>query len=167
MIETLRRKGSWKGRVHVIKAFALAKAAALIDVPFEFFLYKHGPYATDIDQAIEQMKSYDAVQVQPAFVGYGVLLSPGSNAEFAERQAPLSQQERQGIERVAEFLRGRNAKELERLATAAWIRTREGIGDPDEVARRLHELKPHVSLAEARAADDEVRGFLEGASGRD
>jgi hypothetical protein len=72
---------------------------------------------------------------------------------------------RQGIEHVSEFLRGRNAKELELLATAAWIRTREGIGDADEVARRLHELKPHVSATEARLADDEVREFLEGATG--
>ncbi len=47
------------------------------------------------------------------------------------------------------------------MATAAWIRKRERIHDPDAVARRLHELKPHISLAEARQADDDVRGFLE------
>ncbi len=161
MIEALGRKGSRTGKAHIIKGFFLGQAAGLLRVPFEFFLYKHGPYSIDIEAAIEQMKSYGAAEVEPAFDGYGVLLSPGKNAPFAERHGSLSADTIQGIDRVSEFLRYRNASQLERLATAAWIRTREEITDADQVARRLHELKPHVSLEEARKADDEVRVFLE------
>jgi uncharacterized protein YwgA len=161
MIETLRRKGSRTGKAHIIKGFFLAKAAGLLDLPFQFFLYKHGPYSTDIEETIEQMKGYGAAEVEPAFDGYGVLLSPGCNATFVEHLAPLPEQAVEGIQKVCEFLCHRNASQLERLATAAWIRTQEGIGDPDQVARRLNELKPHISLAEARIADDDVRPFLE------
>jgi uncharacterized protein YwgA len=161
MIETLRRKGSRTGKAHIIKGFFLAKAAGLLDLPFQFFLYKHGPYSMDIEETIEQMKSYGAAEVEPAFDGYGVLLSPGSNATFVERLAPLSEKAKQGIEKVCEFLCHRNASRLERLATAAWIRSQEGKDDPDQVAKRLNELKPHVSLAEARKADDDLRPFLE------
>ncbi len=43
--------------------------------------------------------------------------------------------------------------ELERLATAVWIRNREHVTDPREVAQRIHELKPHISLPDAEEAD--------------
>lgn len=58
--------------------------------------------------------------------------------------------------------RHRNVNHLERLATAAWIRKREGVSDADLVDRRLHELKPHISLADARQADAEVQNFFSG-----
>jgi len=161
MIDALRRQGSRTGKTHIIKGLFLASAADLLSVPFEFFLYKHGPYSIDIEESIEQMKSYEATTVEPAFDGYGVILSPGDMASFAKQRAPLSAETLQAIERVCQFLRHRNVGYLERLATAAWIRTREGIQDPDAVARRLNDLKPHISLAEARQADEEVRAFLE------
>jgi uncharacterized protein YwgA len=161
MIETLGQKGSRTGKTHIIKGLFLAQAAGLLQLPFQFFLYKHGPYSTDIEDCIEEMKSYGAAEVEPAFDGYGVLLSSGKMAPFVKKMARLTTDELEAIERVCDFLRFRNVGHLERLATAAWIRTREKIRDPDEVALRLHELKPHISLSDARQADDEVRAFLE------
>jgi uncharacterized protein YwgA len=161
MIGALQRQGSRTGKTHIIKGLFLAHAAGLFDVPFEFFLYKHGPYSTDIEENIEQMKSYGATEVEPAFDGYGVMLSPGDMASFAQQRAPLPASTLEGIRKVCQFLRYKNVTHLERLATAAWIRTREGIHDGDAVARRLNELKPHISLNEARQAEDEVRVFLE------
>jgi uncharacterized protein YwgA len=160
MIETLQRHGSRTGKAHIIKGLFLAQAAGLVELPFDFFLYKHGPYSTDIEETIEEMKTYGAAEVEPAFDGYGVILSPGENASYAEERAPVSQRATEAIEAVCAFLRHRNAKELERMATATWIRTRDGITDSEEVAKHLHDLKPHVSLSEARAADAEVQGFL-------
>jgi hypothetical protein len=160
MIETLQRHGSRTGKAHIIKGLFLAQAAGL-DLPFGFFLYKHGPYSGDIEETIEEMKTYGAAEVEPAFDGYGVILSRGENASYPEEHAPVSQESLEAIENVCEFLRHRNAKQLERLATAAWIRTRDEITDPEQVARRLHHLKPHVSLADARQADAEVQAFLQ------
>ena len=50
--------------------------------------------------------------------------------------------------------------ELERIATAAWIRTREKVEDPYAVAQRLNELKPHVSIEDAAKADRRVMSLL-------
>jgi len=162
MIETLRRYGSRTGKTHIIKGLMLAAAATNLELPFEFFLYKHGPYSTDIEENLEQMQSYGAVVVEPAFDGYGVILKPGEMASFAKLHAPLSDAEGEVIDRVCRFIRAKNVGQLERLATAAWIRTREAVEDPDEVAERLHQLKPHISLVEAREADQEVVAFLDG-----
>jgi hypothetical protein len=159
MIETLRAQQSRTGKTPIIKGLYLAKAAGL-DVPFELFLYKHGPYSTDIEDNLDQMKSYGAIDVEPAFDGYGVKLSPGENAGFVKKQAALSAEEMATLEKVCRFIRHKNVSQLERLATAAWIRKEEGIEDPDLVARRLNELKPHISLTDAREADREVLEFL-------
>src|SRR5271155_2270741 len=99
MITSLRRQGSRTGKVHIIKGLFLAKAAGLLDVPLDFFLYKHGPYSVEIEENIEQMKSYAAVEVESAFDGYGVILTPGDNASFPEQRAALTVSERTGIER--------------------------------------------------------------------
>jgi uncharacterized protein YwgA len=160
MIEALRSQGSRTGKTPIIKGLFLAKAAGL-DVPFELFLYKHGPYSTDIEDNLDQLKSYGAIEVEPAFDGYGVKFSPGENASFVKKQVSLSADEQAMIDKVCQFIRSKNVSQLERLATAAWIRTEEGITDPDDVARRLNELKPHISLSDARNADREVLGFLQ------
>ncbi len=160
MIENLQANGSRTGKVHVIKGLALASMAGFLDIPFEFFLYKHGPYSTDIEQNLEEMVSYDGISIQPAFDGWGVILKPSENATFIKRQAGLTPEQRRGIERVCRFLKGKNATELERLATAMWIRKRMGIEETDDVAVKLNELKPHVSISEAREADQEIVAFL-------
>lgn len=156
MIENLRAHGGRTGKVHVIKGLALGSLSGLIDLPFEFFLYKHGPYSTDIVQSIEEMASYDAISVQPAFDGWGVILKPSENAVFIKRRVALSEREQRGIERVCQFLLGKNATELERLATALWIRKRMHIDNQDDVAVELNKLKPHISITDAREADREV-----------
>jgi hypothetical protein len=162
MIEALAARGSRTGKTHIIKGLALGAAAHALDVPFEFFLYKHGPYSTDIETHLDQMKSYGAIVVQPAYDGYGVLLRPGPMASFVKQHSPLSAQTQEGLDRVAAFIQSKNVGQLERLATAAWIRTQEAIEDPDAVAVRLNELKPHVSLRQAREADEELVAFLRG-----
>jgi hypothetical protein len=161
MIETLSAQGSRTGKTHVIKGLFLGRAAGALDVPFQFFLYKHGPYATEIESSLEQMKSYGAITVEPAYDGYGVMLRPGGMASFVKEQAPLTVETQQGIDRVCRFVQGKNVGQLERFATAAWIRTREGVEDPDAVAVRLNELKPHVSVREGRDADRELLAFLQ------
>jgi hypothetical protein len=82
-------------------------------------------------------------------------------ASFVKQRATLPNETHVALEQVCRFIRYKNAGQLERLVTAAWIRTREGLQDTDEVAERLHQLKPHISVAEAREADREVVAFLE------
>ena len=161
MIEALQAQESRTGKTPIIKGLYLAKAAGL-EVPFELFLYKHGPYSTDIEDNLDQMKSYGAIEVEPAFDGYGVRLSPGVNASYLKQQATLLPEEQAMVERVCRFIRHKNVSLLERLATAAWIRKEEGIVDSDEIAQRLNELKPHIGLPDAREADREIVRFLQG-----
>lgn len=160
VVEGLLRRGSWTGKTHVQKALSLLSDARLIPPQFDFVLYKHGPYSFDVENEIEQMRSYEAVNIYANPNGYGVTIRPGTNAFFVKRQAPLSAGHQAAIEKVCEFVDARSVTVLERLATAAWIRTNQAITETAEVARRLNALKPHVSIADAVAADQELAHFL-------
>ena len=108
------------------------------------------------------MKSYGAVTVDLAFDGYGVILRPAEKADFVRQRAPLRPETRDGIAHICRFIEGKNVRQLERLATAAWIRTRERIQKTDGVGIRLNQLKPHVSIQQARESDAELVGLLSG-----
>jgi uncharacterized protein YwgA len=160
VIDALRRHGSWTGKTHVQKALSLLRDSGQVSVPFQFVLYKHGPYSFDVEAELEQMQSYGAVTVEPNAKGYGVVLHPDEMACFVRRMASLSEDESRAIENVCAFVGTRNVNELERLATASWIRAQERVTNPADVAKRLHSLKPYISTADAERADAEVATWL-------
>jgi len=162
VIQKLHQYGSWTGKTHVHKALSLLRDLGKVPVPFEFVLYKHGPYSFEVEAELEQMRSYGAITMEPNTRGYGVVLKAGEAASLVEQSASLSAEVSQAIDQVCRFVSSRSAAELERLATASWIRYQERLDDPAEVARRLHFLKPHVSIVEAERADADVRSWREG-----
>jgi uncharacterized protein YwgA len=156
VIEQLQKCGSWTGKTHVQKTLFLLKAVETTNVPFNFVLYKHGPYSFEVEAELEEMRSYAAISSLPMADGYGVVLIPAENADWLKRQADLSLEQSQGISKVCEFVGSKNVTQLERLATAAWIRKQEKVQDSQAVATRLHELKPHISVEDALKADAEL-----------
>ena len=159
VINGLKTAGSWTGKTHVQKTMFLINEATPVQVPFDFVLYKHGPYSFDIENELEQMKSYDAVVVQP-ISGYGVELRPSENATLVSRLAPLTASEKDSVDAICHFVGNKGVIELERLATAVWIRNRDHIADHHEVALRINALKPHIKIPEAEAADQLVISTL-------
>jgi hypothetical protein len=164
VVEGLRQQGSWTGKTHVQKALFLLTASGMSEVPFQFVLYKHGPYSFDAEAELEQMKSYAALDSK-AVEGYGVVLSPGKNAPWIKRGYPLPAAIQEAVDFVCRSVGRKKVAELEPLATAAWIRTREGVVEPDAVVERLRQLKPHVGIREAEEADREARRLFEAAAG--
>ncbi|HET6884435.1 MAG TPA: hypothetical protein VFI31_30055 [Pirellulales bacterium] len=161
VIDALHDHGSWTGKTHVQKALSLLHDAGEVEVPFKFVLYKHGPYSFDVEEELEQVQSYGAVAIDTNVRGYGVVLHSGKMANYAREAAPLSADEQAAIERVCAFVGQKNVVELERLATAAWIRRREKLDTTEKVVGRLRKLKPHVTAAEAACADAEAARWLQ------
>lgn len=159
VIRGLRAHGSWTGKTHVQKSLFLMKMTSQIDIPFAYVLYKHGPYSFELESELEQMRSYAAVKAEPDPDGYGVVLMPGPGAAFVEQGARLNEVEQAQVEQICRFVGKRNVSELERLATAAWIRVNESLDESRAVASRLNQLKPHVPLQEAEAADAQFVAF--------
>lgn len=154
-IESLKENGSWTGKTHVQKSLFLLEASSRVEVPFQFVLYRHGPYSFEIEEELELMRSYGAIALEP-ILGYGVMLQRGQMADFVKREASLRPEEECAIREVCQFVGRKVVAELEKVATAAWIRSREGLTVPDSIAHRLHFLKPHISIDEARLADRQL-----------
>jgi hypothetical protein len=163
VVEGLQQQGSWTGKTHVQKALFLLGASGVLEVPFPFVLYKHGPYSFDAEEELEQMKSYAALDCRTV-EGYGVVLSPGSNAPLVKRLCPLPAAVQEAVDFVCLSVGRKKVAELEPLATAAWIRTRERLVEPAAVVERLRQLKPHVGPREAEEADREARRIFEAAA---
>jgi hypothetical protein len=159
VIEQLRALGMKPGKTHVHKAMYLIAAASGADVPFKFCLYKYGPYSFDMEAALVSMLSYGALQTRPV-ADFGSELSPGPQAHFVHSRGSLPAEHQATIKRVCEFVNGKNIMDLEKLATAAWVRVQEGLVSSSDVARRMHKLKPHVTLEQARIADQMVQELL-------
>jgi hypothetical protein len=163
VVEGLKQQGSWTGKTHVQKALFLLDASGRWIVPFRFVLYKHGPYSFDAEAELEQMKSYSALKSDTVEGWYGAVLSPGTNAPLVKRLSPLPGATQEAVEFICRSVGRKKVNELEPLATAAWIRTREGVVDPYKVAERLLQLKPHVGIRMAEEADREARKILDSA----
>jgi len=156
-VKGLRAAGSWAGKTHVIKTLALVEL--LGNTPFDFVLYKHGPYSFDIDAELEQLRSYDGL-VEERVGGYGPRLKPGVGAKFVTELACPPKDAGETIKRSAEFAKDRDVSGLEAVVTSAWIVVRENITDATKVAQRLVELKPHISEQVAIKAAIEAIDFI-------
>ena len=113
VIEGLQARKSRTGKTHVQKTLFFLKETTAVDVPFEFILYKHGPYSFDIEPEIEQMKSYAAIEIEPSG-GYGVELAPSQNADFVKRKQLLTDGDTATIHRVCEFVDTQGVVNFER-----------------------------------------------------
>ncbi|MFB3896624.1 MAG: hypothetical protein ACE14V_10020 [bacterium] len=156
IIESLNRHGSWTGKTHVQKTTFLLKSIVQEEVPFEFVLYKHGPYSFEVEEALELMKAYQAIVAIPNPVGYGVNIHLGKNEEWLKQEEPISGALLESIDKLCTWVDSRDVKELEPLATAAWIKTTEHVEAEDAIVARLLELKPHIPRDMAIKATSDI-----------
>jgi len=161
VINDLIKNGSWCGKTHIIKTLYLLKATKQIDIPFDFLLYKHGPYSFDVEDALAVMKSYGAIEGDDLNTGpYGEMLKLGENADYPQKFLKLTDEEHKVISAICKLIDKKDVKALERLATTAWIIDQEGEKDPEKISNRVHELKPHIPKDTVKESYDEIISFL-------
>lgn len=159
LANALRKRGSWAGETHIQKAMYFLQQMLEVPTDFEFVLYKHGPFSFDLRETLTLMEAEDLIRWQPHQYPYGPSMQPGPDHEYLDRHfggfvEPYLPQ----IGFVADRLAARGVKELERLATALYV-THEG-GETSKRAERIHELKPHVTLAEADKAIEDLDSMI-------
>jgi uncharacterized protein YwgA len=149
----LLRSGSWCGETHLQKASYLLQQLLGIDTEFEFILYKHGPFSFELRDTLAEITADGLLENVVRQPGYGptvVLTSDGK--EFLERfPKTLRRYERQ-VEFVADHIGDKGVSELERLVTAVYLNAQSSGSSLEERADKLVQLKPHISVYEAREA---------------
>ncbi|MDQ7830472.1 MAG: hypothetical protein RDU30_01945 [Desulfovibrionaceae bacterium] len=115
-------------------------------------LYKHGPYSFDLHDSLATLFSSCLLehQVQPAY-GPRIRLT-ASGKEFLERYATQIASAQAAIQTVAKWFGKKGVSELEKLATALWLRNETTGADDADLAQEMHRIKPHISPVDARQA---------------
>jgi hypothetical protein len=156
------KNGSWCGETHIQKAAFFLQDLLGVDAGFDFILYRHGPFSFDLRDELSSMQADDLLELAVRREGYGPTYIPTPFSEiFLERFPKTTSRYVKQIKFIAEELSDKNVAELERLATAFFIAHREGIRQVGRQAQRLVDLKPHISLQEARSACEQVDGLVE------
>lgn len=157
LIREMGQRGSWCGETHIQKAVFLLQELVGVDLSLDFVLYRHGPFSFDLRDELSSMEADELLSVVVRQPGYGPAYVPTDfSFTFLERFPNTVSRYHDRVTFVAEEIGDKGVADLERLSTAFYVASREGIMDPDERANRVVDLKPHVTLPDARAASAEV-----------
>lgn len=136
----------------------------LLGTPFDFrfILYKHGPFSFELRDEVGSMRADRLVEREVQAPPYGPrFVVTDRGRELEERFARTMECYRPALDWVADRLGDRGVMDPERLATALWVTRELGADVPvAERAARLHDVKPHVSIADAADAVREVDEML-------
>jgi hypothetical protein len=165
LVEHMRSHDSWCGETHVQKATYMLQELDLVELDYDFVLYKHGPFSFDFRDDLGSFVTDGIIRYEPQPRPYGprIALTPEAN-RVREIYPKTLERASEDIEFVAAKVDGRGVVDLERLATALYV-TREAIlreedGGVEARAWRLRILKPHVPEPNAVAAVEEIDKVL-------
>ncbi len=169
LIAQLKDHGSWCGETNIQKAFYFYQELFKGPPKFHFVLYKHGPYSFELHNELEHWLEH--------WLGYGYLkmlteepfgahIYPTERAKAVIHKYRTSIENRiEKIEYITAALAPLNISKLESRATALYIIRRgpnEEPANPETVAARVRELKPHIHQNGAREAVEHVVQLIRG-----
>jgi hypothetical protein len=156
--QRLAERGSWCGETHLQKAVYFLQTLLGVPTGFSYILYKFGPFSRELRTELGSMRADGFLELVPQPEPYGPTLQTTEVAEqqLLGRWPKTIRRYDPALDFVAKTLGGLGVGELERLATALWVREEDPEAQPVEQAERIHELKPHVSSASALKAVQKV-----------
>ena len=157
LVSQLRAVGNWCGETHVQKTVYVLQTACQVSMGYSFVLYKHGPYSFDLKLDTSRLLGRRMLKQEPSAPPYGPRLRATTiMSNHATRHHQAIGRHSEDITRVVRFVNNRGVAELERLSTALYVTVRNEEESIESRARRIHELKPHVSVELATEAVEEL-----------
>ena len=153
LVSQLREADNWCGETHVQKAVYFLQAACRVPMGYSFVLYKHGPYSFDLRLATARLLGRRMLKQEPSTPPYGPRLRATTimTKHVARYQEAICSHS-EDITRIVQFVGRRGVAELERLSTALYVTVRNEEESVEFRAKRIHELKRHVSVELATEA---------------
>jgi hypothetical protein len=167
LMDRLRANGCWCGHAHMQYVVYFLQEALGVPTGFKYFLYVHSPDSDDLMADLTRLRADYLMEFNHRSPGYGPGLVPTrTSVELRSRFPVTLSKYADQIDFVVRALGTKEVAELDTLATALYV-TREN-GSPSDVegrARRLAELKPHLSFQQALDAVREVDRIAREAEG--
>jgi len=157
LIKAMREKDGWCAETNVQKGCYFLQELTGVPLGLEFVLYKYGPYSFDLTDELTAMRADAILTLRIRNPRYGPCYVPEELADNLLARFPQTVRRfEKRVRFVADRVGSRSVAELERLATALYVRKEMAAGKASERAHRITELKPHISQADAKAAVREV-----------
>ena len=158
LIERMKERGSWCGETHIQKCSYFLQEMMAVPMGFDFILYKHGPFSFDLRDELTAMRADNLLELHVRPYPYGPSLLPGAAAEVIMKSYSKTREKyKRQIDFVVKTFALKGVAELERLATAFYVtREHEEKQNVEWRAEYIHNLKPHISLEEARLAVEKI-----------
>jgi uncharacterized protein YwgA len=158
-VRRLKDAGSWCGETHIQKSTYFLQEFMQVPLGFNFIFYKHGPFSFDLKDQLTALRGNGLVE-RRSHEPYGPHLhaSPSANDYLGLFPKTIGQYE-PAMNFVVGKLASKNVPELERLSTALYVRLEMPDQDNAARAKRITQLKPHVSNQDAMDALHEVESF--------
>lgn len=151
LVNEMAKRGGWCGETHIQKTSYFLKRLLGVPLTYKFIMYKHGPYSFNLHDELAVMRVKRFITTEPRYpYGPSYRLGKPLTNKYPEFPAQYKRQ----IDFVATEIGGKGVRELERLATSMFITLDEGYeqSSVSDRARRVCELKPYLSIEEARIA---------------
>lgn len=150
----LAARDSWCGETHLQKSVYFLQEMLGVPTGFPFILYKYGPFSGELRSELGSMRTDGFLELIPQPAPYGPKLhaTPAAERQLVGRWPNTLRRYDSQLDFVADQLSGLGVGSLERLATALWVSREMPQADETARAQRIHELKPHVSVDQARDA---------------
>lgn len=163
-VSLLKEEGSWCGETHVQKASYFLEELTHVPLGFDFILYRHGPFSFELRDELTELRAVGFLELESRPLPYGPsFLVTSHGLKLVERHRQSVDRYRRQASFVASKVGEKAAAELERLATALYLKVRIGGEEVSEEARAaaLREVKPHVSEEDALTAVKAVDEWME------
>jgi hypothetical protein len=152
LIKELRAHNSWCGETHIQKTTYFLQELLRVPTAFEFILYMHGPFSFDLRDELGAMRAYQLLELE-SLKPYGPRWLATPHGEKFQGNYPVTLAKyKEQIEFVTDKLGDKRIGQLEKLATALYVTRADATKTDQQLAERINELKPHVTIEEARAA---------------
>ena len=158
-LSQLKDQGSWCGETHIQKSTYFLQEFTCVPLGLNYIFYKHGPFSFELNDLLTSLRGNDLVVIR-SHPPYGPHLHTTVEAsEYMSRFPKTIGRYELAIKFVVDKLASKNVAELERLATALYLRLEMPDADDESRAREMNSLKPHVTVQEALAALQEVEEY--------
>ena len=150
LVKEMGQTDSWAAETHIQKCVYFLQEMLKAPVGYGYIFYKHGPYSFDLRRELAVMRARFQLDLKSRYP-YGPSFILGSRGES---NLGLVAEHGAAVQFVATELSVKRVDVLERMSTALYVKRKNPELKDMEAAKRINELKPHVTIPQATDAID-------------
>lgn len=160
LVDTLEKKSNWLDEKHIQKAVYCLQNITQVSTQFNFILYKHAPFSFDFQDELNLIRTSELLNVnfdRP----YGPHFSVStSGRRLINKFSAVVDKYKKQISFIAKNFENKELAELERFASALYVKLNYNLPSAEARAERLNGLQPHLLIDKAlEAVKDAERIF--------